>query len=190
MNRETPGASTVEPAWVADVLGFWFGLPQERWWRKDAAFDETVRMRFLSLHEALRAADAGMYRSPRAALAAVIALDQFGRHLFREDPRAYAADPLARRIAVAAIDAGWDGGLSHNERLFLYMPLQHSEHLADQRRAVALIAALGDAELDRYAEAHCRIIARFGRFPHRNAILGRVSSAAEEASLHEPMGRF
>lgn len=179
-----------EPAWVGDVLGFWFGLPRARWWRKDAEFDALVRARFLGLHGALRAAPSAAMTSPREALAAVIALDQFARNIFRDDPRAYAGDALARRIALAAIDAGWDAGLADEERLFLYMPLEHSEDLADQRRAVALMRALGDEEWTHFAEAHCRIIERFGRFPHRNAILGRASTAEEEASLHEPMGRF
>lgn len=179
-----------EPAWVEDVLGFWFGLPHACWWHRDAAFDAGVRARFLALHEALRAEPAPALASPRAALAAVIVLDQFSRNMFRDDPCAYASDALARGIALAAIDAGWDADMPREARLFLYMPLEHSEDLADQQRAVALIGALGDPEWTHFAEAHRRVIARFGRFPHRNAILGRVSSAEEEASLHEPMGRF
>ncbi|HSR64606.1 MAG TPA: DUF924 family protein [Xanthomonadaceae bacterium] len=179
-----------EPAWVGDVLDFWFGMPEDLWWRKDAGFDDRIRARFLALHESLLAGGGHGIASPRAALAAVIALDQFGRNMFRGDPRAYAADPVARKIALDAIDAGRDAGMAKDERLFLYMPLQHSEDVADQRRAVALVAALGDAELTHFAEAHCRIIERFGRFPHRNGILGRASTAEEEASLQEPMGRF
>lgn len=183
-------AAGAEPAWAEDVLGFWFGLPHACWWHKDAAFDAEVRARFLALHEAIRAEHAPALASPRAALAAVIVLDQFSRNMFRDDPRAYASDALARGIAVAAIDAGWDADMARQARLFLYMPLEHSENLADQHRAVALIGALGDPEWTHFAEAHRRVIARFGRFPHRNAILGRVSSDEEEASLHEPMGRF
>lgn len=183
-------AAGAEPAWIEDVLGFWFGLPHACWWHKDAAFDALMRERFLALHELLCAEPTQAMDSPRAALAAVVVLDQFSRNMFRDDARAYAADAVARGIAVAAIEAGWDAGMAQEERLFLYLPLEHSEELADQYRAVALIGALGDAEWTRFAEAHCRVIARFGRFPHRNAILGRVSSAEEEASLHEPMGRF
>ncbi|MGN6513710.1 MAG: DUF924 family protein [Lysobacteraceae bacterium] len=189
MSAQAEVADGAEPAWVGDVLGFWFGLPQDCWWRKDAAFDDAVRTRFLGLYERLRAVSAAP-ASPRAALATVIVLDQFPRNMFRDDPRAYATDPLARGIAVAAIEAGWDAGLAREERLFLYLPLEHSEDVADQRRAVALIGALGDPDWTRFVEAHCRVIERFGRFPHRNAILGRASTAEEEASLREPMGRF
>lgn len=190
MSAQAEAATGTEPAWAGEVLGFWFGLPHACWWHKDAAFDAEVRGRFLALHEALRARPGPTLASPRAALAAVVVLDQFSRNMFRDDPRAYASDALARGIAVAAIDAGWDADMEKEARLFLYMPFEHSENLADQHRAVALIGALGDPEWMHYAEAHCRVIARFGRFPHRNAILGRASSEAEDASLHEPMGRF
>ena len=190
MSGAEAAESGTEPAWVEDVLGFWFGLSHACWWRKDPAFDAALRERFLALHALLHAAPEEGLASPRAALAAVIVLDQFSRNMFRDDPRAYASDALARRIAGAAIQAGWDAGMAREERLFLYMPLEHSEDLADQRRAVALIGALGEAEWTQFAEAHCRVVARFGRFPHRNAILGRASSAEEAASLHEPMGRF
>ena len=188
--RAAPSRAPGEPAWVGEVLDFWFGeLAYDQWWDKDPAVDAQVCARFLPLHERL-AQDGLRAGTPREALAAVIALDQFPRHLFRDDPRAYATDPLARGIAIAAIDAGFDADMADAERMFLYMPLQHSEDAGDQARALALMQALGHDGWTRFAVAHKRIIERFGRFPHRNAVLGRVSTAEEIASLDEPMGSF
>jgi uncharacterized protein (DUF924 family) len=127
---------------------------------------------------------------PRVALATVIVLDQFPRNMFRGQPRVYATDAQALAVAKAAIAGGLDRALPKDGRLFLYMPLQHSEDAADQRLSVELVSALGDESLTRFALAHQRIIERFGRFPHRNAILGRSSTPEELASLDEPMGRF
>jgi uncharacterized protein (DUF924 family) len=116
---------------------------------------------------------------PATALAAVLLFDQLPRNLFRNDPRAYACDPLARAIANAALDRGWDAALSRPERQFLAMPLMHSERLADQRRSLAVYARLGPRYGWPFAVSHHRMIARFGRFPHRNEVLGRASTRAE-----------
>jgi uncharacterized protein (DUF924 family) len=184
--------STVqEPAWVGEVLSFWFSELQERdWWRKSDALDERIRARFLALHGQLAATGGDGIRGPRPTLAAVIVLDQFSRNLFRGSPRAFAADPVARRLARQAISAGDDRGLRPEERLFLYLPFEHSEDRADQAYSVELISALGREDWTRYAVAHQVIIGRFGRFPHRNAALGRESTAAEIAALQEPMSSF
>ena len=128
--------------------------------------------------------------APRPLLAAVIVLDQFSRHLFRGTPRAFATDSLARRLSSIAIQQGFDTALGEQRRLFLYMPFEHSEERDDQARSVALIASLGNLEWTRAAEAHQLIIERFGRFPHRNAILGRQSSEDELALLRDPNARF
>ena len=180
-----------EPAWVREVLRFWFEeLSAAQWWRKDEALDARIRERFLDLHARILAQGDARPHTPRATLATVIVLDQFPRNMFRGDARAYAADPLARRIAKQAIAAGLDAAMTRDERLFLYMPLQHSEDAGDQQLGFELTAALGDDASIRFALAHKRIIDRFGRFPHRNAVLGRVSTPEEIASLREPMSSF
>jgi uncharacterized protein (DUF924 family) len=179
-----------EPAWVAEVLGFWFGLDEDRWWHKDPAFDAEVRARFADLHGRLAGQHDFAAATPREALAAVIALDQFPRNMFRDDPRAYATDAQARRILRRALLSGFDRALVPAERLFLYLPLQHSEDIADQGLACALTAALDNAEWLHFAEAHRGIVARFGRFPHRNAILGRTSTPGERAFLRQPRSSF
>ncbi len=180
-----------EPSWVREVLGFWFSEIEEAgWWAKSDANDATIRERFLALHERLIAGDGGDLGGPRTLLAAVIVLDQFSRNMFRGSPLAYAADSLARRLARQAIAQGDDAGMTREERLFLYLPFEHSEDRADQADAVELIAALGREDWTRYAFAHKAIIDRFGRFPHRNAVLGRESTATEIAALREPMSSF
>ena len=124
------------------------------------------------------------------ALAAVIVCDQFPRNMFRGTPRAFATDSKALTIANAAIAKGYDAALTQSQRQFLYLPFEHAEDAASQARAVELFAPLGDAELTKYAEAHKAIIDRFGRFPHRNAVLGRVSTPEEVAFLKEPGSSF
>ena len=178
-------------AWCDDVLHFWFEeLSADHWWCKDDALDTRIRRRFLGLYAALASSGAKAIVEPRVALATVIVLDQFPRNMFRGDARAYASDAQARAIAKAAVATGLDHALSKDGRLFLYMPLQHSEDAADQRLGIELVSALGDDEWTHIALAHQRIIDRFGRFPHRNAVLGRRSTAEETASLAEPMGSF
>jgi uncharacterized protein (DUF924 family)/uncharacterized protein YndB with AHSA1/START domain len=184
VEAEVSGPAADEPGWVADVLDFWFGeLAPRDWFAGGPALDARIRERFASLHSRLAAGDVGEIASPREHLAAVIVLDQFSRQLHRDDARAFASDPLARRLADAALHAGFDAAMSVEQRLFLALPFEHSEDAADQARAVALTEALGNAQWTQYARAHQDIIARFGRFPHRNAALGRASTPEELAFL-------
>ena len=181
----------VEPAWVTEVLHFWFDeLGEAHWFEKREDIDAQIRGRFLPLHERVVAHDRSVATTPRPLLAAVIVLDQFSRNLFRGTPRAFAADPVARRLSRTAIKQGFDIAMKEQERLFLYMPFEHREDREDQALAVELIARLGNEEWTRDAIAHKAIIDRFGRFPHRNAILNRHSSADEVALLQEPKGSW
>jgi uncharacterized protein (DUF924 family) len=165
--------------WIPDVCRFWFeDLQPEAWFRTDPIVDATIRERFFELHRSLMLNPVSS-ASPKAAVAAVIVLDQFSRNMFRGTPAAYAADPLALRLSQAAIAAGWNRRLSARERQFLYMPFQHSEELAVQRRSVELFTDLGMPEQLGLAEEHKTIVEQFGRFPHRNVILGRASSPEE-----------
>jgi uncharacterized protein (DUF924 family) len=178
--------------WVAEVLSFWFEeLKPAQWFSKDVALDELICARFIGLHERVAAAPEGeLLADPTIALAAVIALDQFSRNMFRGTARSFATDAKALALADKAVARGFDWRLSENERLFLYLPFEHSEDPAMQVRSVALFTVLGDPKQRKYAEAHKAIIDRFGRFPHRNAILGRRSTAAEEAFLEKPGSSF
>ena len=181
-----------EPAWVDDVLRFWFSeLSYEQCFKKDDAVDARIRERFGAVQARLAADDGSIdTAAPRELLAAIVVLDQFSRNLFRGSPRAFAADPIARRLARAAVDNGIDRAMAKRERIFVYLPFEHSEDRADQVRSVALQGALNDPELVKYSMAHKVIIDRFGRFPHRNAALGRVSTPEEIAFLKEPMSSF
>jgi uncharacterized protein (DUF924 family) len=166
------------------VLAFWRAAGSEKWFKKDAAFDRDIRTRFLHTYEAAAAGGLADWEStPEGALALVIVLDQFPRNLFRGDARTYAADPLALSVAKRALARGFAHGFPAAERTFFYLPFEHSEHLADQERCVALFHATGDADLLKWAELHADIIRRFGRFPHRNAVLGRGTTAEEQAFL-------
>jgi uncharacterized protein (DUF924 family) len=167
-------------SWPDEVLAFWFGLEPEQWWKADPRLDLEIRKRFLDLHEAEREhVPAHFLGSPSGALAAVILFDQFPRNMFRGHADQFSTDPLALAVAKGAVDKGLDDQLAPKERGFLYMPFQHSESIADQKRSLALFTALGDAYQLRYAKLHHDVIDRFGRFPHRNSILGRKSRAAE-----------
>ncbi len=180
-----------EPAWVGDILRFWFEeLSPADWFAKSDAVDARIRDRFMALHDRLVAEQEPKELTPPSLLAAVIAFDQFSRNLFRGSPRAFAADAQARNLAATAIDRGWDHSFGHKERMFLYLPFEHSENIEDQNRAVHLISQLGEPEWTEYALAHQSIVRKFGRFPHRNAALGRESSEAELQLLQEPMGQF
>jgi uncharacterized protein (DUF924 family) len=179
------------PNWAGEILHFWFDeLGEARWFAKSEHTDAQIRERFLWLHERLVADEGIDGATRRPLLAAIIVLDQFSRNLFRDTPRAYAADPIARRLARSAIAQGFDDAMTAQERLFLYLPFQHSEDRADQTLAVELFAQLGNAEWTRYALAHKAIIDRFGRFPHRNAALSRHSSADEVERLRQPEDWF
>jgi uncharacterized protein (DUF924 family) len=174
-----------------EVLAFWFSHP-DRWWsRSSADFDEEIRRRFGPLHaEILNGEQDDWRKTPAGALAYVVVLDQFSRNMFRGDARAYRSDHLALAASRAAIARGDDGALSRDERTFLHMPFMHSEDAADQERGAALSRANGEIEGLRAAERHCDVIRRFGRFPHRNALLGRPSTAEELAFLKEPGSSF
>lgn len=179
-------------AWVDDVLSFWFTeLAPEAWFKRSDTVDKQISERFLGAYERLVGGSGGLTpRDAQEALAAVIVLDQFPRNMFRGTAQAFATDAAARAICKAAIAAGFDQQLATDGRLFLYLPLEHSEDPGDQQRSVALIGALGDPRLTEFAVAHQRIIERFGRFPHRNAALGRASTADELAFLQEPGSSF
>lgn len=183
------------------VLDFWFGTGEargrrhKRWFAKDAAFDAEVRERFGPL---LKDLTDGSHRDwlgePAACLARIVVLDQFPRQIFRGSAEAFAGDPLALEAARHALDRRYDAGMLPVERLFAYLPFEHSEALADQELSCALMAPLAQfPETDdalRYALAHRDIITRFGRFPHRNAALGRASTAAELEFLKQPGSAF
>ena len=183
------------------VLEFWFGPGSDygkrhrRWFAKDPAFDAQLRERFSRLvEELLQGSHREWLGEPRTCLARIVALDQFPRQIHRGSPRAFAADPLALEAARHALTSRYDAGMLAVERLFAYLPFEHSESLADQDRACELMRPLAQfPETDdalRYAEAHRAIIARFGRFPHRNAVLGRPSTPEELAFLRLPGSAF
>jgi uncharacterized protein (DUF924 family) len=166
--------------WRDEVLGFWFALEPERWWKPDPVLDSEIGERFLGLWEAEREnVPEAFLGSPRDALAAVILFDQFPRNMLRGHADQFSTDPLALAVAKGAVDRKLDRAMSPAERGFLYMPFQHSENIADQRRSVALFTALGDDYQLGFAKKHHDVIERFGRFPHRNAILGRPPRPAE-----------
>jgi uncharacterized protein (DUF924 family) len=163
--------------WRGEVLEFWFALEPEQWWRSAPALDHRIRQEFLELWSEKRQLPADHFlANPRSALAAVILFDQFPRNMFRGSAEQFATDHLALAIARSAVDRGFDAALEPRERPFLYMPFQHSENIEDQNRSVLLFTGIGDAN---YAKKHRDIIARFGRFPHRNAVLGRTPRPAE-----------
>ena len=169
--------------WRAELLKFWFGLKPVQWWNGGAELDHRIRQDFLKLWSEKRQLPVDAFLTdPLTALAAVILFDQVPRNMFRGDADAYSTDPLALGIAKAAVDRRLDKQLATDERKFLYMPFQHSEKLDDQNRAVLLFTELGDEHQLGYAKHHRDIIERFGRFPHRNAILGRASRPEEIAA--------
>ncbi|HWB47175.1 MAG TPA: DUF924 family protein [Hyphomicrobiaceae bacterium] len=182
----------LKPGWAGDVLAFWFReITPEQWFKKSDAFDAEVRDRFLAIHEGVaRLTDAACLTDAATALAAVIALDQFPRNMFRGTPRAFATDTRALAIATAAIERGYDATFPKDERSFFYLPFEHCEDKDTQARCVALVAALGDPDLLKWAEAHKAIIDRFGRFPHRNEILARASTPEEREFLTQPGSSF
>ncbi len=199
------------PVSADDILDFWFGPPGDNagiaarqgrlWFGKSAANDQAVASRFADTLIDATAGRLGHWTAtPRGRLALVIVLDQFPHHIHRGRPQAFATDAQALALSLAALASGEDRQLSPIERVFLYLPLEHAESLAMQERAVELFAALAneaaaderalfDNFLD-YAVRHRDVIARFGRFPHRNAILGRVSTPAETEFLEQPGSRF
>jgi len=187
MSLTQSASNVVEPAWIGEVLHFWFDeLEAAQWFAKSDAIDAQIRARFLALHRRVVAGDGSVAMTHRPLLAAVIVLDQLSRNLFRGTPSAFAADPIARELSRTAVKQRFDDAMNEQERLFLYMPFEHSEDRDDQALAVDLIARLGNQQWTRDAIAHKTIIDQFGRFPHRNAILNRHSSQAEVTFLQKP----
>jgi uncharacterized protein (DUF924 family) len=175
MSVETPAA----------IIAFWREAGADRWFEKDSAFDNEIKQRFLATHEAAAAGRLTDWESSAdGALALLILLDQFPRNMFRGETRTFATDPLARAVASRAILNGFDGAFS-DLRGFFYLPFQHSENLADQERGVALYKAVGDEDGLKWAHIHADIIRKFGRFPHRNAVLGRVTTPDEQKFLDD-----
>lgn len=194
-----------------DVLEFWLGSgptdqavrPEvsSRWWKKDAAFDAEIRERFGAVYDqAVRGELDGWSETPRGNVALVVVLDQFSRNIHRDDPRAWAADDKARQRTLAGLARGDESQLGPYERMFLYMPLMHAEDRTLQQKCVERFEALAREAPEslregfegnlRYAHAHRDIIERFGRFPHRNAVLGRESTAEEIEFLKQPGSSF
>lgn len=169
-----------------DILVFWRQAGPEKWFKQKPAFDEAIRLKFEPVHHAAaRGEYDGWLDTAEGALALLILLDQFPRNLYRNSGHAFATDPKARSIARAAIDAGYDTAVEPILRHFIYLPFEHSEDLADQDFGLALCAEAGDADNLKWAKIHRDIIARFGRFPHRNRALGRVTTPDEQAFLDE-----
>ncbi len=196
---------------IEDILDFWFGelnaqgcsTPEhrKRWWTKSDAFDESIQHHFLDDYEAIVEGEREAWRnSARGALAYIIVLDQFSRNMFRGTPTMFAADELAREVCREGLDAGFDAELSFDERVFFYLPLEHSESMADHKLCLELFERLLDSapeplEADakyylNFAVQHRAIVERFGRYPHRNEILGRASSEEEAKFLREPGSSF
>ncbi len=182
-----------------EVLDFWFGAPgsvdygkpRAAWFKKSDAFDASIRARFLPLYEQAAVGQLAQWRdSPLTLLAQIIVLDQFPRNLFRESPRAFAADALALACARQMVAQRWDERLNAVERQFCYLPFEHAEDMDAQRESMRLFATLPNADLLTWAHKHYVIIERFGRFPHRNAVLGRASTPEEIEFLTQPDSRF
>jgi uncharacterized protein (DUF924 family) len=173
---------------VRDILDFWFlplahpdhGQKRELWWDSTPELDADIGARFAALVERAIAGELDHWRkSPDGTLALTLLCDQFPRNVFRKSARAYAGDAKARETARVALAQGYPAAYPADMRLFFYMPFQHSEDLADQDLCSRLFATLGNADNDKYANEHRDIVARFGRFPHRNEVLGRPSTAEE-----------
>lgn len=174
------------------VLHFWFEeTPERLWFAKDDAFDARLHERFGVLHAQAARCELWHWRaSARGRLAEIIVLDQFSRNLLRGQPQAFASDPLALALAQELVAQGLDARLVPRERAFAYMPYMHSESLVVQQQSLRLFEALGQPGNLDFARRHEVIVARFGRYPHRNAALGRISSAEEQAFLQQPGSGF
>lgn len=177
---------------IDQIHSFWFEESSEKqWFEKDPEFDRQIRERFGALVEAASNGELEAWlETPRGALSYILLLDQFTRNIHRGSGQAFAADAKARAAALKVLVNGYDQELSDREKTFLYLPFEHSENLEDQERCVALFEAIGDDRLIDYAVRHRDIIARFGRFPHRNDVLGRESTEAEQEFLKKPGSSF
>ncbi|WP_294243616.1 DUF924 family protein [uncultured Sphingomonas sp.] len=170
-----------------DIVDFWFALPPEKHFAKDDALDRELAERFGVLRDQVLATGAiGWRDDPDTLLAAILLLDQFSRNLHRGSAQAYAADPLALNLCLAAIDAGWEDRYPPERLAFVYMPLMHAESRAMQDLSVAKFAELGREENLSFARDHRDVIRRYGRYPSRNAALGRASTEAERDYLSQP----
>jgi len=168
----------------ADIVTFWRDAGPEKWFEKNDEFDRLIASKFLTVYEAAARGELAHFEdSAEGALALVILLDQFPRNMFRGSSRAFATDPLARAVASRAIARGFDLATDPTMRPLFYLPFMHSEEAADQHRCVALYEALGDEDLLKFATTHRDVVLQFGRFPHRNRILGRETTAAEREFL-------
>ncbi len=172
---------------ASEIIAFWREAGPDKWYRKDDAFDAAIRIRFLAAHE--QAASGALWNweeTAEGALALLILLDQFPRNLFRGSAHAFATDAAAHNVADRAIARGFDQQTEGPLKQFFYLPMMHAESLADQERCLAAFEQLGAGFEDnvKYAHVHLDIIKRFGRFPHRNPVLGRISSAQEQVFLH------
>lgn len=173
---------------AAEVLGFWFGalMPEQRFAKSDSV-DEGIRQRFGALRDMVFESGAVGWRDePLTLLAAVILLDQFSRNMYRGQPQAFEADAMAQELTCLALDRDWDAGMTEDQRQFLYMPLMHAEDPELQSLCLKMFDQLGQEQSIRYAREHAEVIDRFGRFPTRNAALGRKSTEEEEAYLRQP----
>ena len=170
----------------ADVIAFWREAGSEKWFETDPAFDAAVGERFATLHaETVRGDHDDWIETAEGALALILLLDQFSRNLHRDSAKAFASDGKALRIAKAAIARGDDQAVSEDLQIFFYMPFEHSESLADQRMAIRLTHAMRNDNYLKYAHIHHNVIRRFGRFPHRNKVLGRHTTAMESSFLND-----
>lgn len=169
--------------WPAEILSFWFQeLDPKDWWAKSDATDDQIRERFLELWEEQKSKTADDFlTAPETALAAVILFDQFPRNMFRDSADAFSTDHLAQQIAEKAVDLKLDAQLPEDQRAFLYMPFMHAEDIQLQNRSVTLFTKLGSNQ--KFANEHRDVIAKFGRFPHRNAVLGRQTRDGEQAAI-------
>ena len=169
-----------------EVIAYWRALGPDRWFKRDDAVDADIRTQFLPLYEAAAAGKLTAWEDTvDGVFALLLALDQFPRNMFRGEAKAFATDPLARVVAGRAIARGFDMSFANPERRFFYLPFMHSETLSDQERCAELCRRADDPEGARFAEHHADIIRRFGRFPHRNAALGRATTMEERAFLED-----
>lgn len=181
-----------QPCDLQEVLHFWFEeIAPDSWWKKDPSFDAQVRSRFGATHRAAVAGELQAWRErPDGRLAEIIVLDQFSRNLFRDDARAFAQDGMALALAQEAVRSAADQQLDPQQRAFVYMPYMHSESLLIHEQALRLFDQPGLENNLEFERQHLELIRRFGRYPHRNAVLGRESTAAEREYLQQPGAGF
>ncbi len=175
-----------------EIIDFWFSeLEPQQWWQKDSALDTMIQLRFGALHQQAKMGELFQWRETAlGSLAEIIILDQFSRNIYRDKPDAFACDPLALALAQAAISRGFDLDLSETERSFLFLPFMHSESQLIHKEALKLYTSLGNPNNLEFERMHKAIIDKFGRYPHRNAVLGRESTLEEIEFLKQPNSSF